>query len=416
MAYGDNVFGATHRWSFNNVLTDSIGSLTVSNTGGSFVASPICRDSTHSYQTNGRDDLATVAPGLTAGSGTDNDILAVGGWFQVSDIQGPPCMVMKIGGNTAGMHLFIWGGNTLTAQIRFNGGTQFFQIYSSKALTSNRPYHFLMKFEGTDYGDEFSFYIDGVKQASASSTATGLQFLDAFTGAYTWGENGSTGTEVNTGDDTVLTKACVNGLYAEWWVWHRSTPTDQQIYENVFGEGAIPTITITSDTEANMQTQLDTYIGQSSGDTPLAFLIEEVSGGGDLNLSLSNYDFSDPNTSIHVRYEGTGTLNWTNAGTSNATLKSGNVNFINPSTATFTGLVTGAEFRIYIDNGTEDYGAELDGVEVLSGTTFQYSHSGATQNIIAQLIADNYVEGKLQRTLSSNDQTFQFNPELETNT
>ena len=62
MAYGDITLNADHQWTFNNVLTDNIGSLTLTNAGGVFVTTPITRDSTHSYQTNGRDDIVSVLP------------------------------------------------------------------------------------------------------------------------------------------------------------------------------------------------------------------------------------------------------------------------------------------------------------------------------------------------------------------
>lgn len=293
------------------------------------------------------------------------------------------------------------------------------QIFSDIALTDNRPYHFFVRYSGSGFNNEIEFYLDGVKQTSSrNGVIPGAASMTAHSSGHTFGENGTASTEVPVGSETVLVKAPVNGFWSEWWTWEGSDAdaiTQTQIDNDLLGAGAIPEVTITAGTEVAMQAQLDTYIGTTRGDEPLCFLVEEVTGGGDLNLTADNITFNT-RASIHVRYEGTGTLNWTNENGSDASRINGNVNIINPATATFTNLITGGEFRLYEDDGIGlPFGTELGGIEALTGTTFQYDHSGASLGFIIQHMPAGYEEIILRRTLSSSNQTFTLNPQIDTN-
>jgi len=419
VAYGDNTLGASHRWSFNNVLTDSIGALTLANTGGAFVTTPSTRDATHCYQTNGRDDLAVVATTTDTGSAGFSQY-AFHGWFMTDSIQGPPTLIYKQGGDTSGFALFLWGGNAVMLQVKDINGNNNIQIFSDIKLTTNRWYNFFVRYSGSGFNNEVELYIDALKQTSNKDGVTpGAASMTAHTGNHNFGENGTTGTDVSVGSSAgVLVKAPVNGFWSEWWTWEGSVAdaiTQTQIDNDLVGAGATPEVTITAGTQAAMQAQLDTYIGTTRGDEPLCFLVEEVTGGGNLNLTADNITFNS-RASIHVRYEGTGTLNWTNENGSDAVRINGNVIIINPTTATFTNLITGGEFRLYEDDGIGlPFGTELGGIEALTGTTFQYDHSGASLGFIIQHMAAGYEEIILRRTLSSSNQTFTLNPQVDTN-
>lgn len=379
MAYGDTLLGADHQWSFNNVLTDGVGSLTVTNSGGTFVTTPITRDSTHSYQTNGRDDLATVAPDATTGTAGFNRF-AFQGWFMASQIQGPPCLIFKTGGNTAGFALFLWGGNNVMLQVKDVNANNNIQVFSDIALTDNRPYHFFVRYSGSGFSNEIEFYIDGVKQlANKDGVIPGAASMTAYTGAITWGENGTTSIDVSVGNEAVLVKAPVNGFWSQWWTWEGADSesiTQTQIDDDLFGAGAIPDVTISADTEINMQTALDVIASTVRPDVPLCILVEEVTGGGDLNLTADNITF-DPRASIHVRYEGSGTLNWTNSNGANADRSSGNVTFLNPSQLTLNNLDNPTEVRVY-EAGTQN---EVAGQESVTTGTFSNTISVPTIDI-----------------------------------
>lgn len=400
MAYGDTLLGADHRWSFNNVLTDSVGSLTVTNTGGVFVATPITRDATHSYQTNGRDDLAVVATTTDTGSAGFSRY-AFQGWFMASQIQGPPTLIYKQGGNTAGFALFLWAGNNVMLQVKDTSGNDNLQIFSDIALTDNRPYHFYVKYSGSGFDNEVEFYIDGVKQtANRNGVTPGAASMTAHTGNHNWGENGTGSTDVSVGANAVIVKAPVNGFWSEWWTWEGADAdhTQTEIDDDLFGAGAIPDITISSDTEANMQTALDAYADTVRGDEPLCFLIEAVTGDGDLSLSADNITFNE-RASIHVRYEGTGTLTWTNDNGSNADRSSGNVTFLNPAQFTLINVQNPSEIRVY-EAGTT---TEIAGQETV--TTGTFSSTVSASNIDVAIIALDFQISRLKNIDMSSDVT-----------
>lgn len=402
MAYGDNTLGADHRWSFNNVLTDSIGSATVVNTGGVFTATPITRDATHSYVTNGRDDIAIISPNPNDTGALGYSQFAFQGWFMVTEIQGPPCLIFKTGGTTAGLALFIWGGNNVMLQVKDVNANNNIQIFSDFALTNNRPYHFFVRYSGSGFNNEVEFYIDGVKRTtSRNGVLPGAASITAHSGNITWGENGTTSIDVNVGDESVIIKAPVNGHSAEYWTWEGSESdaiTQSQLNDDLFGAGAIPDFTITSGTESAMQAQLDTIASSIRPDVPLCILVEEVTGGGNLNLSANNVTF-DSRASIHVRYEGTGTLSWTNTNGSNADRSSGNVTFLNPAQLTITGIQPNTEVRVYVA-GTQ---TELAGQE--SVTTGSFSATISQSPIDIRFLALNYEIDKLEAIPITSDLT-----------
>lgn len=317
MAYGDNTLSADHQWTFNNVLTDNIGSLNLSNVGGNFVTTVITRDSTHSYRTNDRDDYATANTVNDTGL-TQSAQYAFGGWFMTDNIQGPPCTIYKQGGLSAGFAIFLWAGNNVMLQTRYNA-SQNIQIFSDISLTNNRPYHFLVIFSGSGFDNEVSFYIDGVKQLSnLDGASVGDTVLDAHSSGHFFGENGTDGIDVPIGGQQVICKAPVNGFFSQWWTWSGSnaTFTDSEILTDIFAIGAIPETTISTGTQVAMQSALDAFSGTTRGDEPLNFLIEDVSGGGNLTLNVDNITFPD-RSSMHFVWEGTGLLTLVNVNGSN---------------------------------------------------------------------------------------------------
>ena len=320
MAYGDNTLSANHQWTFNNTFNDNIGTMGLTNSGGTFETTPITRDSTHSFITTTREDRASILPtndtGLIA-----SQRYAFGGWFMTDKIQGPPTLIHKQGGATNGFAVFMWAGNNVMLQTLIDNGTTLLsQIFSDIALTSNRPYHIFCKFSGNSFDNEVSLFLDGVKQTkSKDGSSVDVSQMAAYNSELSWGENGVNSTDVTVGTTTIIVKAPIKGYWSQWWNWDEAVAdiTETQIRNDIFAPGAIPDIIITSDTEAAMQTQLDTHIGSTTNDSPLNFLIEAVTGDGDLSLISNNIIFNN-RASIHVRYEGNGILNWINANGSNA--------------------------------------------------------------------------------------------------
>lgn len=370
MAYGDNILGAVRKWSFNNTLVEDVGSNNATHDGTSFTATPITRDSTHSLFVNNNQELASAALGANFNA-IAQDIIAVGGWFRVSAIQGPPCCIFKFGGLTNNLSILLWAGNNVAFQV-FATGLFDMQVYTDRILQPNRDYHLLLKFEGNNNGNEFSAYLDGVKllQADPLDRQPDTAQMPAATGTTVWGEvpqNGSN--DLAIGGEQVVLRSVVNGYYSQWWGWEGANAlalTEQVIREQIFEPGARPEITISADTEANMQLALDAIASTVRTDRPLSILVEEVTGGGDLNLTADNITF-DSRASIHVRYEGTGTLNWTNTNGADASIGSGNVNFINPAQLTINNLQANSTVKVF-EAGTE---TEIAGEDSVTGTFSQ---------------------------------------------
>jgi hypothetical protein len=366
MAYGDNILDADHKWSFNNTLVDSVGSLDATASATGFATVQVSRDTTRSLVTDGRDDSAQTALGVTQ----DGTRKIISGWFRTNQIQGPPVCVYKEGG-TSGIHIYLWAGNNVLVEVKDSAGTLNTQLYSNFALTNNRNYHFTVKYETSSFDNSVKFYIDGIEQTRAiPNKVLGQASFSTYTGVATWGEN----TDIQPGGASVIIKAPVNGYYSNWWSFsgNGAQKTDEQIRELLFAPGAIPQDIITSGTQANMQSQLDALANSTRGDFPLNILVQAVTGDGDLNLSADNIKFPS-RSSLHVRYEGTGTLRWTNNNGSDAKLGSGNVVFQNPFTLTLTNIQPNTEIRVYEAGTTNEIAGEESNITGSFSTTVSVS-------------------------------------------
>ena len=399
MAYGDDNFGAKHQFTFNNTLSDevSFGGITLTNTLGVFSSAPITRDSTHSLSfTNRGADVQAVPVSDTGASVMSR--YAVGGWFSVNEIQGPPTLIYGQGGSTAGLALFLWAGNNVMAQLRNNAGTELVQIYSSFSLEINRPYHFLLRFSGNAFDDEFSFYIDGVKQTSSlSGTNVDTTDIVAHTSPHIWGQSEQV---IPVGDSSsTIIKASITSLHSQWWFWNGidSEMTQDELTDNIVAAGAIPTTTITSGTQVVMQTALNAVVSTYS-DAPLAISIEEVTGGGNVSLNLDNVTFSEK-ISVEIEYQGSGVLTLTNINGSNGSKGTSNVTFLNPSILTLNDIENGTEVRIYA-TGTD---TDLAGIEDVVGNTFSATIS--TEFIDIVLLSLGNLNQKLENIQVSGNTT-----------
>jgi hypothetical protein len=349
MAYVDDILTLSpdRVFTFNNVSTDTTATDTYTST--EFDAAPICRDSTHCLRTNGTSDNPT---GVAFDGLQDASERMVALWFRCTAIQGPPTLIYREGGGTAGASLILWAGNNVMLQVWDDVNAHMVQIYCDKPLEINRDYHLAYSFKDTTKTTEVKFYIDGVEQSDSNVDKTLLTAMTPYTGTPEFGY--TVAGDIPVGNGEVLLVAPVTGRYSHLSEWWGTTPSYSDFYDKVFSRGAIPQYTITSDTEANMQSQLDAIA--TTGDYPLGILIEEVSGGGDLNLTSTTV-FGD-STSCHIRYEGTGTLNFTNGAGSNAVTYGGNVNILNPYTLTLNNLQMNTEVRVFEAGTTNEIAGE----------------------------------------------------------
>ncbi len=391
-----------HRWAFDGSSgTDEVGSADATMTG-TVSAAAICNDVSNSAQTDAiAEDRMTLGSISTIGNSAHSR-KANGGWFAISKVDAHPVRIYGEGDEDPTFQYIMAMGNNLMLET-VDGGTVR-QVYGL-ALAVDRPYHLYGELQGDGYNNTLRLYVDGLLQQSITFGSTTL----AIRGTAEFADPAGT---VGVGGDIVLLQAPVNGSYNQWASWADKTlPTATEIREELFEKGATPTTTITN------QAGLDALADTVRGNTPLSIL---VNVSGSISLTADNVTF-DPLCSIHVQYNGTGTLTWTNTNGANtsigSTTSTGSIVFVNPATLTINGVINGAEVRIY-DNETADNGSmdtELDGSESNTGTSFDYDHSGAANDIIVQMMADGYEEVNENFTLDNTDQTLTLFPVVEEN-
>lgn len=393
-----------HRWSFDGVYTDSISTANGVNTGTIVTDFAICEGVSNCMTTNGVGDRVTLPQTATIDDETDRKTMC--GWFEVTDIQQPPCRVWGEGNSTTSISIIIGFGNALTFEVDSDNFT--LQIYSDIQLEINRPYHLAVTFESNSFGNEFRAYLDGVKQLDSADVIPNSNLP-----ARTAGEFGDPAGTVSIGGTAILLVAPVNGKYNEWYSFSGAPAviSDSIVRQDLFERGAIPTVVVTN------QTELDALANSTLTNAPLCIRVDVADS---ISLTADNVTF-DPLASIHVQYTGTGTLDWTNTNGSDASIGStpegGTINFINPATLTINGLIVGAEFRIYDDEVADvnNFDTELDGTESLLSTSFNFAHSGAANTIVIQHMADGYVEVIQRFDLDSSNQTLTLFPVAEIN-
>jgi hypothetical protein len=398
-----------HAFSFDGNATDRIAALGSTAISITYTGPALCEGVSNSMLTNATGDRLALDT-ATDLNNSAQDRKTVAGWFMTDSFNLPPKTIYREGGTGSYFQFVMWAGNKVMLDVSNSGGVNP-QAISNKVFTPNRAYHICAKIEGTGQGNFIKLYIDGVEQdiTLPDDGSFGAASLNARSPAEFGDASGST----EVGQASVLLNAPLNGYYNHWATWQGANAqlTDTEIREELFEKGALPDVTITN------QSELDALADSVRPNVPCCI---RVTGSGTINLTADNVTFS-PLASIHVQYTGTGTLNWTNTNGSNASIGStpagGTINFINPATLTINGLINGAEVRIYDDeiaNGN-DLDTELDGIETLSGTSFVFNHSGATNDVWIQMIADGYEEVLQKFTLDSTDQTLTVFPIAETN-
>lgn len=371
MAYRDDVTALSpdHLWRFDADSNDSVGTLNGTDTGIS-TAAAITEDATNSRESNAVTDRIALATSADVDQTLTRK--AIGGWLRFNSVQAPPKSLYREGTTNSQFCFVVWAGNACMLDI-VNSGT-IDQLFSNRTLAANRIFHVFAVIEGTGFGDKIELYLDGILQDSDTLGAVSL----ASRAVGEWADPSST-TEV--GNQTVLLNGPTSCRYAYWASWGDTTlPTATEIREELFEKGVLASQTIATDSEANMQTSLNAFSDTVRGDEPLNIRVNDVSGGGTLNLTADNITH-DPLASIHVQWMGTGTLNWTNTNGANASIGStpngGTLNFINPATLTVSPLIANSEVRYY-EAGTT---TEIAGIES-SGTSFASSVSVNSVDIV----------------------------------
>ncbi len=373
-----------HWWKLDDdAYADSAGinplTTSVIGGGGSFETDAICEQNTHSWKstTGVRREPSNTANMNT--SITTNRLF--GGWVKFAGISPTLSCVYEEGGGVNNLAFFLGMGNILIAQLADTADDNV-QAFSDFALEPERAYHVMFRFSYTDATKEFRLYIDGEKQAVTSGNPLTATDLDAHSGDISFGGPGGS-LEVAGTDVTFQTQLDTN--YANWASWSVSK-TDADILE-LFQRGAVPDVTISSDTEANMQTALDALADTVRPNAPLAIRVEGATGSVDLALDADNITFNDSAT-LQVEWRGGGTLTWKNLNGSNLVSRKtyapngGTVTIVNPAVLTLTGLENPSEVRVY-EAGTT---TEVAGQELVTTGTFAASVEVASVDIVVHAL------------------------------
>ena len=334
--YEDEILSITntpqHLWTLQNNYTDSgdwpylYNANTTSNGSPGFSTSTplLCRGDTHAFHLTAANQFISPNEDYDNPRSENDDYNAAHNiqfkafWVRFDRYHQTPSIVMEEGANVNDMCLLIGFGNILLA----NGlsDTADVQSYSDKPLRPNRTYHVMLKIEGSGYDNELALYIDGVKQSRSSGNPWGQATFLLHNGDLCLGWNQQTGTygQMNIGGTVMVIGTAIGTRYSHWCSWHDKEVTDTEISDTMFGLGVGPDYTIGSGTPSAMQTAMEAYDDTSHGDASLVFYVDAPTGGGDLELKLTNQVFHD-DTTLHVQWRGGGVLTLVGSGTTNLT-------------------------------------------------------------------------------------------------
>ncbi len=405
--------GADHHWKFDGNSNDAIGSANGTDTSILHTGSPIARDATNSAHMNARGDRVALANTTTI-SNSSQSRKAIAGWFMVDSVELPFCRIYGEG-NTTNFQLVLLPGNFVTLEVR-DGSNWQVQVYGGIALKADRSYHFCAVFEGSGYGNEVRFYIDGVEQTAA--IPTNRQPGAASLAARNPAEFGDPAGTVSMDGTTLLmqspgdnrsTEQVIDAYYQHWCAWgdeDDAVMSAVEVRRLLFEAGALAEDTVATGTESAMQTALDSD-GQTAVNAPCVIEIEAVSGGGDFELELNGQDF-DSLASIHIRYNGTAdTLTIIDDGTTGvdpdklAAPFGGSIELktkvgvkVTAKDAADSTAINGARVLLEADTG----GPLAAGTDILSGTT---NVSGVIEDTAFQYESDQPVTGKIRKGTSA---------------
>jgi hypothetical protein len=388
MAYRDDILALTpnHLWRFEADANDSVGVLNGTSSGATFGLESCCEDASATMITDSVSDNVALATSADLDGSLDRKVIC--GWLRLSEIQLPPKSIYREGSTGNQFNFICWAGNSLMLEI-VNSGTVI-QAFSDQVLNPNRSYHIFGRVEGSAFGNRVQLYIDGINQSvtepeSAQLGATSLGSRDV-------GEWGEPSNPTALGNSPVALNSPVSGNYNYWASFSGASAqlSNTQIREELFEKGAIPNDVISTDTQANMQTQLDALANSVREDNPLNIRIEAFEGS--LTLIADNITHNAL-ASIHIQYMGAGHLTWVNTNGSNASIVStpsdGTVSVVNPATLTASPLIVGTEIRVY-QAGTVN---EVAGAEN-STTSFSDSINANTVDVV--ILKEDYVNIKIK--------------------
>jgi len=304
MAYTDKIdtLSPDHLWDFSSDLTDTGDKNASVKTGTiSYSTSSILADLENSLQVN--DKVTQIEISDTTDMNTAANAICVrAGWFKFDANNYVSRCIFKEGGTTNNFLVLLGLDNLLHVQVEGAGASPTItEVIARKFLDKDRIYHICFVYDSSGTKDRFEVYVDGVSIYLASN---GGDDMPSHSGDVGWGYSDS---DLKIGDTEIRPQAKIDMLYRKWASWSLTVPTEAQIREIMVENDALPTDIITSDTEANMQTQVDALASVARINEILGVQVEAATSDVDLELDFSDIEF-DSDTSIQIQYLGTATL------------------------------------------------------------------------------------------------------------
>lgn len=418
-----NTLKADHYWRLNNSYNDTGDTGPALNmTSGvvgtwTFNTQEIADGNTHSLNYDSITLRREIADSDNMNVTITSDERTLCCWLQLNEIQSQLACLWKEGGGVQNLCFLVGYGNVLMWQLADVAGTRDnVQAWSDFRLATGRPYHICGRYSNSEGTAESRLYIDGVLQTGTDGNPMTINIFDTHSGDVTWGdpdtnlETGATDISYNTLSDAQMSD------FATWSDNSAGTnaggldPTTE-IRDILYRRGAIPKNTLSTGTEAAMQTALEA-LDETRTDWPLSLRVEPKTSGGNFELTLEDssgnpWTFEDRITS-HVEFRGTDTLTLVRPAGSNLdsakcwSVAGGTVTVVDRVDLTITAkdiddssVISGARVRLLAGaTGPETEGDVLlegvtNGSGVLTGT-YRYSSAQSVTGRVRKGSASTY--------------------------
>lgn len=315
-----------HYWPMNNAYTDEAARGGVSRpfnnvqTGTpDFVTLPLMtRNTTHSFRINQAVEASEIADSVYTNVTNTHSARCIGGWVHFVDNQNTPGTFMEEGGGVNNYYFIMEPNGRVVINIADDGDYKAQRSADFQFITG-RTYHVMLSSDQNDSPKVFDLWVDGEKSTSPLAGSLGTKTdMVAHSGDWTFGDADS---NLDTGGVDIQYAAANTMYYSHWGTWSNTgggAPlTEAQIRDDLFRSGALAEHTINAATEANMQLNIDDYDSQTHANVPLTYEIEDVTGGGNLELTIIDQVWPDE-VKFQIRWLGGSELAIRNSGTSNA--------------------------------------------------------------------------------------------------
>ncbi|RLA69010.1 MAG: hypothetical protein DRG30_10620, partial [Epsilonproteobacteria bacterium] len=432
VSYTEYISGLTpdHWWRFNGDFVDEVGGKDANNQSydptPTFSSTELVKGTTQSMLMT--DPGSNTEPGdSTLMNTAQHQRRCIVGWFRLEKVQLVPSAIFEEGGGVNNHYFAVGFGNTLLVNVANSNTGNYFkiQVISDFKLKANRTYMVSHRFEGNGFGNYCGLDIDGVPQSKVAGGEPDNDVMASHSGDISFGKPDA---NLDTGGTDISYKGAVPCHRGEWASWAGNESGGGMIdsittpeLRRMFLLGMVADVDIVTDTTTNMQADFASYANSAIADAALCMRVNVPSDATDLTVTATNMIF-DQGASKQIQWTGSGVLTIVNEGSSNVLASEchatigGNIVIEIPATFTVDTVLSGSRVEIY-DNevsNLENHDTKLAYTNS-SGTSFQYSHSGTTNDIVVKVFKTGYNEQVIPYTLGTTDQVLYASQQIDTN-